>query len=186
MVKKPHVSKIESKGRPDSIIANESWRRYLLRNDSSVVDSCFGQLKSHVTCTNCGNESVTFDEYSSLSLPLPVRNTKSISMVVQLLPLGSVPLRLELEVEVTATMSQLQGILVARLQQHGYLLGDTVDDTSGSNSSESGLQNAHDSCVSMSMVHPDTMAESAGKLMVTLCDKRTYGSIFGFECVFIL
>lgn len=169
-MKKPHVSKIESKGRPDSIIANESWRRYLLRNDSSVVDSCFGQLKSHVTCTNCGNESVTFDEYSSLSLPLPVRNTKCITMVVQLLPLGSVPLRLELEVEVSATMSQLQGILVARLQQHGYLLTvttsgpvDTIDtvDTSGGV-----LQNAHDSCVSMSMAHPDTITESAGKFLL--------------------
>jgi len=178
VVKKPHVSKIESKGRPDSIIANESWRRYLLRNDSSVVDSCFGQLKSHVTCTNCGNESVTFDEYSSLSLPLPVRNTKCISMVVQLLPLGSVPLRLELEVEVTATMGQLQGILVARLQQHGYLLTETTtssvdtNDTVGTCGSSGGtcggvLQNAHSSCVSMAMAHPDTITESAGNFFVS-------------------
>ncbi len=172
MVKKPHVSKIESKGRPDSIIANESWRRYLLRNDSSVVDSCFGQLKSHVTCTNCGNESVTFDEYSSLSLPLPVRNTKCISMVVQLLPLGSVPLRLELEVEVTATMSQLQGILVERLQQHGYLLSETtpspVDANDTVDTSGGVLQYAHSSCVSMSMAHPDTITESAGNFLFTL------------------
>jgi hypothetical protein len=117
VVKKPHVAKIESKGREDVLIANESWRRYLLRNDSALVDRCFGQLKSHVTCTNCGNESVTFDEYSSLSLPLPVRNTKPISVVVQLLPLGSLPVRLELDVEVTATMSQLQSILVAKLTE---------------------------------------------------------------------
>ena len=69
-------------------------------------------------------------------------------------------------------MGQLQGILVARLQQHGYLLGDTtshsdtIDDASGNSSGESALQNAHDSCVSMSMAHPDTMAESAGKCML--------------------
>lgn len=121
MVKKPHVSKIESKGRDDVTIASESWRRYLLRNDSALVDRCFGQLKSHVTCTHCGNESVTFDEYSSLSLPLPVRNTKTVSIVAQLLPLGTPPLRFELEVEVTATMSQLQKILVAKLLEHGQL-----------------------------------------------------------------
>ena len=100
MLKKPHVTKIESKGRSDSLVASESWRRYLLRNDrcvanlislsvfhladklmlllvgSSLVDRCFAQLKSHVTCVNCGNESVTFDEYSSVSLPLPIKNTR--------------------------------------------------------------------------------------------------------------
>jgi hypothetical protein len=113
--KKPHVEKIESRGRDDRIIANESWRRYLLRNDSELVDRCFGQLKSHVTCTNCGNESVTFDEYSSISLPLPVRNTRKVSVVVQLLPLGSLPLKFELEVEVTAVMRDLKRLLIEAL-----------------------------------------------------------------------
>lgn len=110
-----------SKGRPDGVIASEAWRRYLLRNDSALVDRCFGQLKSHVTCTHCGNESVTFDAYSSLSLPLPVRNTKPVSVVVQLLPLGSLPVKLVLDVDVTAVMSQLQGILTAKLTELGLL-----------------------------------------------------------------
>lgn len=111
------MSKIESKGRDDTVIASESWRRYLLRNDSELVDRCFGQLKSHVTCTNCGNESVTFDEFSSISLPLPVRNTRPVTIIAQLLPLSSQPVKIELEVEVTTTMSQLQDLLVAKLRE---------------------------------------------------------------------
>lgn len=121
MQKKPHVSKIESKGRPDVVIASESWRRYLMRNDSELVDRCFGQLKSHVTCTSCGNESVTFDEFSSISLPLPVRNTRPVTIIAQLLPLSSQPVKIELDIEVTTTMSQLQDLLVAKLRDCKYL-----------------------------------------------------------------
>jgi UDP-N-acetylglucosamine 2-epimerase len=75
IMKKPHVTKIESKGRDDVLISAESWRRFLLRNDSEIVDHYFGQLKSHVTCMNCKNVSVTFDEYLSLSLLVQVSVT---------------------------------------------------------------------------------------------------------------
>ena len=53
-------------------VAAESWKRHLARNSSIVVDHCYGQLKSHVTCPNCEHESITFDPYLSLSLPLPI------------------------------------------------------------------------------------------------------------------
>ncbi len=45
--KKPYVESVESNGRPDELIARESWRRFLLRNDSALVDSCFGMLVLH-------------------------------------------------------------------------------------------------------------------------------------------
>ena len=109
------MTKIESRGRDDSLISAESWRRYLLRNDSEVVDRCFGQLKSHVTCVNCGNESVTFDEYSSISLPIPIRSSKTISIVVQLLPLSSAPFVVDIDVEISDTMSSLSRILYEAL-----------------------------------------------------------------------
>jgi hypothetical protein len=35
--KKPAVQNVESKGRPDELIAHETWRRFLLRNDRFVV-----------------------------------------------------------------------------------------------------------------------------------------------------
>jgi ubiquitin C-terminal hydrolase len=129
--KKPHVQKIESKGRDDTIISAESWRRFLLRNDSKLVDQFFGQLKSHVTCVNCRNVSVTFDEYSSLSLPIPIKNTKSIEIVVQLLPLGTPPLKLKIEVEVTEPMSSLKKILIEKLTSLGISLLEGTSSLSG-------------------------------------------------------
>lgn len=115
ILKKPFVQKIESKGRPDDLIATESWRRFLLRNDSELVDRCFGQLKSHVTCANCRNESVTFEAYSSISLPIPIKNTKPVEILVQLLPLGSTPLKVTLDVEVSEPMSNLHKLLIDHL-----------------------------------------------------------------------
>ncbi|KAJ1440576.1 hypothetical protein B484DRAFT_144754 [Ochromonadaceae sp. CCMP2298] len=133
VVTKPTVSKIESRGRDDSIIANETWRRYLLRNDSHLVDRCFGLLKSHVTCS-CGNESVTFDTYSSLSLPLPIRNTRSVNFVVQLLPLGSVPVEISLDLDITATMGELHNCLTERLRAEGLLVEGGMEGRMGGGS----------------------------------------------------
>lgn len=115
VVKKPFVEKIESKGRPDELISRESWRRFLLRNDSEVVDRVFGQLRSHVTCRNCGYESVTFDEFNSLSLPVPVKNTRSIALTVYPLPVGSTPIIVEVDVEVTSSVAELKRAVVRKL-----------------------------------------------------------------------
>lgn len=123
------VTKIESKGRDDALIASESWRRYLLRNDSALIDSCFGQLKSHVTCTSCGSESVTFDEYSSLSLPLPVRSMqRSVIILLSPLPIGSAPVKLTLEVDVTMTMADLSTFLLRSLQPYKVLIAAATNE----------------------------------------------------------
>ena len=70
ILKKPYVQSVEGGGRPDIEVAQESWSAFKLRNDSKLVDSCFGQLRSRVTC-KCGHVSVKFDEFSSVSLPIP-------------------------------------------------------------------------------------------------------------------
>ena len=57
---------------PIVVVAREHWENHLARNRSVVVDLFYGQLKSKVTCKVCGHESVKFDPFSSLSLPLPV------------------------------------------------------------------------------------------------------------------
>jgi ubiquitin C-terminal hydrolase len=51
--RKPYVEAVESQGRPDAVVAEDSWRRNLLRNDSVLVDRCHGLLRSHVTCPSC-------------------------------------------------------------------------------------------------------------------------------------
>ncbi|CAL4060933.1 unnamed protein product [Meganyctiphanes norvegica] len=55
----------------DNQKAMESWKRYLRYDDSKIVDTFVGQLKSALTCSVCGYSSVTFDPFWDLSLPIP-------------------------------------------------------------------------------------------------------------------
>lgn len=68
---KPYIENAESDGRPDEIVADESWKRYKLRNDSIVVDLFQGQYKSTVVCPECHKVSINFDPFLYLSVPLP-------------------------------------------------------------------------------------------------------------------
>ena len=82
ITKKPYLESKDSDGRPDEVVAAEAWSMHKQREDSVVVDTFHGQLKSHVTCVNCGNVSVKFDAFASLSLPIPVKNEKPVNGVV--------------------------------------------------------------------------------------------------------
>lgn len=64
----------DSDGRADNVVAAEAWLQHNARNQSIVIDLFYGQLKSKVTCLGCGKDSVRFDPFSLLSLPLPVEN----------------------------------------------------------------------------------------------------------------
>jgi ubiquitin carboxyl-terminal hydrolase 8 len=75
--KKPYVEDLEGFGLKDEIAAIESWRKHLLRHDSIIVDHCQGMHRSHLTCPQCGRESIKFDIYSSISLPLPMEKQKT-------------------------------------------------------------------------------------------------------------
>lgn len=69
--KKPYVEMPDHDGtRPDKEMSNLFWQAFLARNQSIIVDLMYGQLKSTVRCTVCGNISITFDPY--LTLPLPI------------------------------------------------------------------------------------------------------------------
>ena len=47
-----------------------SWKAFLARNQSIIVDLMYGQLKSTVKCAECGKISITYDPF--LTLPLPI------------------------------------------------------------------------------------------------------------------
>lgn len=74
MTEKPYSELKDSDGRADSIVAHEAWAQHNARNQSIVIDLFYGQLKSKVSCLCCGRDSVRFDPFSLLSLPLPVEN----------------------------------------------------------------------------------------------------------------
>ncbi|CAM9804058.1 unnamed protein product, partial [Discosporangium mesarthrocarpum] len=113
--KKPYVEAVESGGRPDAVVAEESWRRYLMRNDSIIVDKCMGLLRSHVTCPNCSHESVTFDPYMSLPLPLPVENVRKVDVLVRRLPHGGRPIKVVVTLPAESSVRDLKSLLCARL-----------------------------------------------------------------------
>jgi len=74
---KPYVEDLEGLGMRDEMVAIESWKNHLLRHDSIIVDYCQGIHRSHLTCPSCANESVKFDVYSTISLPLIQNNDDS-------------------------------------------------------------------------------------------------------------
>lgn len=61
-------------------VAMESWDNYRKRNDSVIVDTFHGLLKSTVHCPECNKISVTFDPFCYLSLPLPVKKERQLEI----------------------------------------------------------------------------------------------------------
>lgn len=68
--------------RPDLVLAAESWSNYKKRNDSIIIDTFHGLLKSTLVCPDCKLVSVTFDPFCYLSLPLPVKRERAIEVTL--------------------------------------------------------------------------------------------------------
>ena len=67
-------------------VAAEAWDNYKRRNDSIIVDTFHGLLKSTVKCPDCTKISVTFDPFCYLSLPLPVKKERLMEVIWVPLP----------------------------------------------------------------------------------------------------
>ncbi|KAI1287287.1 Ubiquitin carboxyl-terminal hydrolase 4 [Halotydeus destructor] len=79
ITEKPYIEvSNEIDKRADEIVAAESWENYRKRNDSIIVDTFHGLLKSTLVCPECALVSVTFDPFCYLSLPLPVKRERAI------------------------------------------------------------------------------------------------------------
>jgi ubiquitin carboxyl-terminal hydrolase 8 len=78
---KPYVEDIESDGtKDDSDVAALSWKGYLLRNRSVIVDLSQGQLRSTLRCLTCDTKSVKFDTFMYLSLPIVKKKKHTTSL----------------------------------------------------------------------------------------------------------
>jgi hypothetical protein len=69
---KPIVDEVYGDGTNDPETAERFWSGYVSRNDSLVIDLFHGLYRSRLVCPNCGQVSVVFDPYRSVSLPLPI------------------------------------------------------------------------------------------------------------------
>uniref|UniRef100_H2ZMQ3 Ubiquitin carboxyl-terminal hydrolase n=1 Tax=Ciona savignyi TaxID=51511 RepID=H2ZMQ3_CIOSA len=76
--KKPYIEMKEADGRPDDLVAQESWDNHRRRNDSIIVDTLHGLFRSKVDCPECPRISVTFDPFCFLSLPLPMKRQRTM------------------------------------------------------------------------------------------------------------
>jgi ubiquitin carboxyl-terminal hydrolase 2/21 len=80
--RKPTPIKIDEKAEEqmnEKDRAKLSWERCLRYDNSDIADIFTGQLKSTLECTHCQYQSITFDMFWDLSIPLP-RNKSSCSV----------------------------------------------------------------------------------------------------------
>eukprot|EP00092_Neocalanus_flemingeri_P008316 GFUD01008966.1.p1 GENE.GFUD01008966.1~~GFUD01008966.1.p1 ORF type:complete len:1103 (+),score=340.51 GFUD01008966.1:377-3685(+) len=71
--KEPEQNNKDSK---DKSAAKRHWRNYLERNQSIIVQLFCGQTRSTVKCFSCVGESVTYREFTNLTLPLPETHSR--------------------------------------------------------------------------------------------------------------
>lgn len=56
--------------------ADQAWDKFQRSNESLIRSLFYGQQKSTVRCCKCSEESVTYEAFSDLSLPLPSSSNK--------------------------------------------------------------------------------------------------------------
>ena len=83
---KPYIEKPTSQGREERELSIECWSNFLHRNWSFIAFLFYGQMRSLLQCQKCGIERMSFDEYSTLSLPLPESSLIKLNVVINLLP----------------------------------------------------------------------------------------------------
>ena len=74
--------------------SNRFWEYHKSRENSIIVDLFHGQYKSSIKCLTCGNESITFDTYMNLQLPLP---TKKMQDQIKLLLSNGTSIKLSIK-----------------------------------------------------------------------------------------
>ncbi|KAG5891616.1 hypothetical protein JTB14_037130 [Gonioctena quinquepunctata] len=107
VAKKQYTELKDSGGRPDEIVAEEAWQQHLNRDHSIITDLFYGQLKSKVTCQTCGHESVRFDPFNLLSLPLPMESYTLCEVLVLRLN-GECPMKYGLRLNSEAKYIELK------------------------------------------------------------------------------
>lgn len=102
---KPYFEDLDENGKPDDVLASESWERYTARNQSIIVDLMHGQYKSTLFCPCCKNYSHRFDPFNSISLPIPQSlDRKMLLYFIRENPFEA-PIRMGLDVTVETNLA---------------------------------------------------------------------------------
>ena len=84
ITRKPYVEAIDcgDGSHSEAEAAVEAWAGYERRNKSRIEELFHGQLRSTITCPDCGRQSITFDPFMYLSVPIPTESHEIIEAVV--------------------------------------------------------------------------------------------------------
>ncbi|CAM2107701.1 unnamed protein product [Caretta caretta] len=66
---------------PDDEKGRQMWQKYQEREDSRIGDLFVGQLKSSLTCSECGYCSTAFDPFWDLSLPIAKKSYGEVTLL---------------------------------------------------------------------------------------------------------
>jgi len=126
---KPYIGSIEAGDRPLSEVAQEAWTNHKKRNSSIIVDHMHGQLKSRVECPECSRVSITFDPYSTLSVPIPTdqKKVQIITWIPHDAPSDFVPKAYGIKVPKQAQVRELKDHIITQLTQKGVIAPNSVD-----------------------------------------------------------
>lgn len=122
VLQKPLVDKDDSKN-PDEIKSEESWKGFLKRNQSLLVDLFYGQYKSTLYCPNsdCQNISTCFDPFLSISLPLISKTeTYELKCFFIYFDIEIKPLQLDIQFSSETTIMALRNKVSKILQIHPF------------------------------------------------------------------
>ena len=78
------LNRAKQKSNIDKIPVEEdmkNWYNHLSKNQSIIVDLTHGDLKTTIFCPNCKRQSINYEIFQILSLPLPKDNPKPISIL---------------------------------------------------------------------------------------------------------
>jgi len=98
VLKKPYVEVKDYDGRPDEIVAEESWSNHLKRNQSVIQELLHGQLKAQYECSECKKKFITFDPFGMISLPIPQDTEKETLNLYDCIKLLTKTEKIELEI----------------------------------------------------------------------------------------
>jgi ubiquitin C-terminal hydrolase len=113
---------IDENGLSEKEIADKYWEKHLERNQSIIVDLMHGQYRSEVTCLECKSNSVAFDPFLMLNLPVPSkeRTLKEISVVS-----GNTLTQVKLEVPCQAKIKDILKLIPGDLKSESFIVGET-------------------------------------------------------------
>jgi len=115
VLKRPYVENPEQgEDEPDEEAAEKAWGLYLKREDSRVLESFMGQVKSRVECpiANCGRVSTTFDPCMYLSVPLPGASERTIELTYVPFATHERKTKLKVTVSKSGTIADLRNRIV--------------------------------------------------------------------------